>query len=82
MENNKFLTVAEAAAMLGTKEGTIRVYITTGRLESVIKDGRRMIAADEIRRYIRDKEKFFQKMRIYQKKMQFVLIFFVSLYRI
>lgn len=61
MENNKFLTVEEAAAMLGTKEGTIRVYITTGRLESVIKDGRRMIAAEEIRRYIRDKENFYKK---------------------
>lgn len=68
MENNKFLTVAEAAAMLGTKEGTIRVYITTGRLKSVIKYGRRMIASDEIRRYIRDKEKFFKKGGFTKKK--------------
>jgi len=67
-KNNNFLTVEESAAMLGTKEGTIRVYITTGRLESVIKDGRRMIASDEIRRYIRDKEKFFKNGGLTKKK--------------
>lgn len=68
MKNNNFLTVAEAAAMLGTKEGTIRVYITTGRLKSVIKDGRRMIAVEEMQRYIREKEKFLKKGGFTKKK--------------
>lgn len=69
MKNNELLTVEEAAAMLGTKETTVRAYITTGRLESQLVNGRRMISSDEIMRYIRDKEKFFRKGGFSKKKL-------------
>lgn len=63
-----YLTVAEAAAMLGTKEATIRVYISVGKLASEMIQGRRMIAVEEMQRYIRDKEKFFKKGGFSKKK--------------
>lgn len=69
MENKEYLTVAEAAAMLGTKETTIRVYITTGRLKSQLVNGRRMIAQTEIERYIQDKQKFLGRGGFSKKKL-------------
>lgn len=63
-----YLTVADAAAMLGTKEATIRVYISVGKLDSEIVQGRRMIAVEEIQRYIREKKSFFKKGGFTKKK--------------
>lgn len=68
MKNNNFLTVEESAAMLGIKEATIRVYISVGKLSSKLVQGRRMIAVEELHRYIRDKEKFFKKGGFTKKK--------------
>lgn len=68
MKNNEFLTVEEAAAILGTKEATIRVYISVGKLSSEMVQGRRMIAVEEMQRYIREKEKFFKKVGFSKKK--------------
>lgn len=68
MKNNNFLTVAEAAEMLGTKEATIRVYISVGKLSSKLVKGRRMIAVEELQRYIREKEKFLKKGGFTKKK--------------
>lgn len=68
MKNNNFLTVEEAAAMLCTKEATIRVYISVGKLSSKLVQGRRMIAVEELQRYIREKEKFFKKGGFTKKK--------------